>query len=158
MPNQRQPVELIIANGKKHLTKAEIEDRKNREVRPLEGEILPPAYLTAKQKKEFLKIAGQLQRLKVMSETDVDSLARYIISETFYLQIVKKMRSREVKDDPELYESWLKIQERLYRQCQSGARDLGLTISSRCRLVIPDPGDKEEKQNKFRRFEKRPTA
>ena len=41
-----------------------------------------------------------------------------------------------------------KIQNRLMKACNENARELGLTISSRCRLVIPK--EKEEKPvNKF---------
>ncbi len=155
----REPVDLILAKGKSHhMTKAEIEERRRQEIKPLEGDISAPEYLTAKQAAEFDKIADQLQRLKIMGETDVDTLARYVISQELYLGTVKKLRSKEVSADPELFESWLKIQDRLFKQAQACARDLGLTISSRCRLVVPDTGKKEEPENKFRKFEKRPTA
>lgn len=155
MARQRQPIELVIANGRKHLTKAEIEARRASEVRPLDGEILPPDYLTKKQKAEFTTIAAQLQELKIMGETDVDALARYVVANGFYIESVKKLRSKEVRDDPELFESWLKIQERFFKQARASASDLGLTISSRCKLVVPDTGKPEEKPNKFRKFEKR---
>lgn len=158
MAGQRQPIELVLANGKKHLTKAEIEARRNSEVKPLTGDITPPAYLTKKQKDEFNKISGQLQELKIMSETDVDTLARYIVANTFYINAVKKLRSKEVRDDPELFESWLKIQEKMFRQCRSSANDLGLSISSRCKLVVPAAEKTEEKTNKFKKFEKRPAV
>lgn len=156
MAGQRQPIELVIAKGNKHLTKAEIEARRNSEVKPLTGEIAPPAYLTKKQKAEFNKISDQLQELKIMSETDVDTLARYIDAKTFYINAVKKLRSKEVRDDPELFESWLKIQEKMFRQCRSSANDLGLSISSRCKLVVPATEKPPEKTNKFKKFEKRP--
>jgi P27 family predicted phage terminase small subunit len=155
MAGQRQPIELVIAKGNKHLTKAEIEARRNSEVKPLTGDILPPAYLTKKQKAEFNKISGQLQELKIMSETDVDTLARYIVANTFYIDSVKKLRSKEVRNDPELFESWLKIQEKMFKQCRASANDLGLSISSRCKLVVPATEKQEEKPNKFKKFEKR---
>lgn len=158
MSKQRQPIDLIIAKDRKHLTKAEIESRRKSEVKTTDGEIIPPKYLTKKQKDEFNDISEKLQKLRIMNETDVDTLARYVVANTFYVAAVKKMRTREVSSDPELFETWLKIQERMYKQCRSCANDMGLTISSRCRLVVPDAGGKEEKENKFRKFEKRPTA
>lgn len=158
MAGQRQPIDLVIAKGNKHLTKAEIEERRKSEVKPLAGDITPPAYLTKKQKAEFNKISGQLQELKIMGETDVDSLARYVVANTFYINAVKKLRSKEVKDDPELFETWLKIQEKMYKQCRSSANDLGLSISSRCKLVVPATDNQEEKPNKFKKFEKRPAV
>ena len=29
------------------------------------------------------------------------------------------------------------MQDKVFKQCQSSARDLGLTISSRCKLIVP---------------------
>lgn len=156
MAGQRQPIELVLAKGNKHLTKAEIEARRNSEIGPLSGDMTPPAYLTKKQKAEFNTIANQLRELKIMGETDVDALARYIVANTFYINAVKKLRSKEVRDDPELFDSWLKIQEKMFRQCRASANDLGLSISSRCRLVVPAAEKTEVKQNKFKKFEKRP--
>lgn len=36
MAGQRQPIELVLAKGSKHLTKKEIEERKSSEVKPQE--------------------------------------------------------------------------------------------------------------------------
>lgn len=158
MAGQRQPIELVLANGKKHLTKAEIEARRNSEVKPLTGDITPPAYLTKKQKAEFNKIAGQLRELNIMGVTDIDALARYIIANDYYINSIKKMRSREVRDDPELFDLWLKIQDKAFKQARTCALDLGLTISSRCKLVVPATDKTPEKTNKFKKFEKRPAV
>ena len=46
-----------------------------------------------------------------------------------------------------------KLQDRYFKQAQTAARDLGLTISSRCRLQVPVAEDsKEKKKNKFSQF------
>lgn len=158
MAGQRQPIELVVAKGAKHLTKDEIEKRRKSEVGPLEGDIAPPAYLTKKQKAEFNSIAAKLKDLKIMGETDVDALARYVVANTFYINAVRKLRSKEVREDPELFGSWLKIQEKLFNQCRASANDLGLSISSRCKLVVPASDKPPEKTNKFKKFEKRPAV
>lgn len=155
MAGQRQPIELIKAKGAKHLTKAEITEREKIEVKPITDDIIAPNYLTKKQKETFYKIADQLKALRIMGETDVDALARYITANDFYINAVKKMRSKEVKDDAILFEAWAKIQERYFKQCRSAANDLGLTISSRCRLVVPEQQVEMLKENKFKKFEKR---
>ena len=65
MTGQRQPIELILAKGSKHLTKKkkkkrEIEERKSSEVKPITDDIFPPPYLsTKKQKAEFDRIVNQ---------------------------------------------------------------------------------------------------
>lgn len=158
MSGQRQPIELVIANGKKNLTKAEIQERLDSEVKPIAENIIAPAYLTVKQKKDFDKIADQLKKLKIMGETDVDALARYIVANDFYINAVKQLRKPAVKNDPYKFEAWAKIQERYFKQCRSSANDLGLSISSRCRLVVPATKEPPKKTNKFSKFEKRPAV
>ena len=158
MAGQRQPIELVIAKGNKHLTKAEIEARRNGEIRPLSGDMEPPAYLTKKQKAEFKTIAGQLQELKIIGETDVDALARYVVANSLYIDTVKKLRRKEVRDNPLLYEKWIGIQDKVFRQARAAAGDLGLTISSRCRLIVPEVNKPPEKTNKFQKFQKRTAA
>ena len=155
MAGQRQPIELLQVKGSKHLTKAEIQDRQDREIKPITDDIIAPAYLTKKQKTEFYRIAEQLQKLKIMGETDVDALGRYITANDFYVNAVKKMRSKEVQNDPIKFGHWAKIQERYFKQCRSSANDLGLSISSRCKLVVPETKKETPKENKFKRFEKR---
>ena len=158
MAGQRLPLELVQARGSKHLTKAEIQERQEREIKPITDNIIAPGYLTKKQKEEFYRIADQLKKLKILGETDVDALARYITANDFYVNAVKKMRTKEVKDDPLKFETWAKIQERYFKQCRASANDLGLSISSRCRLVVPEAKKETPKENKFKKFEKRPAV
>lgn len=155
MGGKRQPIELVIAKGKKNLTKAEIQERRDSEIKPIAENIIAPPYLTKKQTEEFYKISDQLKKLKIMGETDVDALARYIVAMDLYVTAVKKLRSKEVRNDPVLFELWARNQERYFKQCRSSANDLGLTISSRCRLVVPVAKESTEKENKFSKFEKR---
>lgn len=169
MAGSRQPTDLVILKGKKHLTKKEIEERRASEVAPATDDLAPPAYLTAAQKKHFNKLAGQLQKIRIMGETDVDTLARYVVAETQFQAAVKEARNLEKdrpkdRDDPEYYhklETWGilnglndKRQERYFKQASALARDLGLTISSRCKLVVPKKDDEEQKVNKFAKFGK----
>lgn len=158
MAGQRLPLEVVQARGSKHLTKAEIQERQAREIKPITDNIIAPAFLTSKQKKEFYKISAQLEKLKIMGETDVDALARYIVANDFYINAVKQMRKTEVKNDPILFDTWAKIQERYFKQCRASANDLGLSISSRCKLVVPETKSETPKENKFKKFEKRPAV
>ena len=166
MAGPRQPIELVVANGRKHLTKAETEERRQRELQPCTDEIAAPSYLTAKQKKDFYKIAQQLQKLKIMGETDCDTLARYITAQGLYEQAVKDLRAVQ-KERPKgedadvatmakwaaMLEQLDKRQERYFNQAQKAAAALGLTISSRCRLVAP-VAEEKPKENKFSKFGK----
>lgn len=155
MARPRQPTNLIIAKGTKHFTKDEIKERLSREIKPNDDNIIAPNFLTKKQTEEFYKISDQLTKLKIMGETDVDALARYIVSRDMYENAVKQLRKTEVKNDPLLFDRWLSIQEKLFKQCRASASDLGLTISSRCRLVVPETKTETKTENKFKKFEKR---
>ena len=160
MAGPRQPVQLILANGAKHLTKKEIKERMDSEVQPCTDGIAAPSYLTAKQRKQFDTIADQLQRIGIMGETDCDTLARYIIAQGFYEQAVKDLRQAQKvwPKDPIALASWAntlekmdKRQDRYFKQAQTAAAALGLTISSRCKLALPSSAE-PPKTNKFAKF------
>lgn len=164
MAGQRQPIDLVIAKGKKNLTKAEIEERRSSEVPPCTDNIVAPSHLTASQKKRFDKLAGQLQKIKIMGETDCDTLARYVVVQETYEQAVKDLRNIErqrPKGDgatvealviwADMLEKLDKRLERYFKQAQSAARELGLTISSRCKLQVPVK-EEQPKVNKFAAF------
>lgn len=158
MAGQRLPLEVVQARGSKHLTKAEIQERREREIKPITDNIIAPDYLTQKQKEEFYRIADQLKKLNILGETDVDALGRYITAKAMYENAVKQMRRSEVKNNPILFDKWLKVQDKLFKQCRASANDLGLSISSRCKLVVPEAKTETPKENKFKRFEKRPVV
>ena len=98
----------------------------------------------------------------IMSNLDCDILARYVRSQTEYEKITRQLskikftpdkKSRvsaeeQIAEQTGHYNYLQKIQARLEKQCNADARELGLTISSRCRLVMPK---KEETppENKF---------
>ena len=167
MSGPRQPLNLVIAKGKKHLTKAEIEARQNSEVQPVPDGIAAPSFLTAKQKKEFKKISAQLEKLGIMGETDCDTLGRYIVAQDLYAQAVKdlralqKLRPKDGDDQATALENaiaWAgmlkdldKRVERYFKQANTAAAALGLTISSRSKLVVPVK-DEAPKGNKFDKF------
>lgn len=155
MAGQRIPLEVVKARGAKHFTKDEIREREEREIKPIADNIIAPTYLTNKQKTEFYKIASQLEKLKILGETDVDALGRYITAKDMYENAVKQMRKKEVKNNPYAFEKWLKVQDKLFKQCRASANDLGLSISSRCKLVVPETNKETPKENKFKKFEKR---
>jgi P27 family predicted phage terminase small subunit len=155
MAGQRLPLALIDAKGAKHMTKAERAEREAREVKPCTDNITPPSYLTKKQKEEFNRIADQLKKLKILGETDVDTLARYILSRDTYIKLTKQIQRKAILEDPILLDKYMKNQDRAFKQCHTAAKSLGLTIADRCRLVVPEIKVEATKENKFKRFEKR---
>lgn len=157
MARPREPIDLVIAKGKKHLTKAEIEERRSQEINVPYKEIKPPKYLNKKQKKKFKEIATKLLAIGIYSELDEDTLGRYLIAQDLYLHYTEEINKYLIADN--LHAFVLKdiqgMQDKAFKQARQCARDLGLTISSRCRLIVPETQKEEIKVNKFKRFEKR---
>lgn len=166
MAGQRQPIELVVAKGKKHLTKAEIAERQRSEVKAAADKVTAPSYLTPTQKKTFKKLAKELQNIELISNLDVDSLARFTIAQEKYIEVTQLLNQqqimiekeylnqdgdvvRQLEVNPEV-ERLALLQDRYFKQCRQGAADFGLTISSRCRLVVPKA--EEKPQNKFAKF------
>lgn len=151
MARPREPIDLIAAKGCKHLTKDEYEECKNSEVIAQSDNVKAPSFLLKNEVKKFDEIAIQLVELNIMSNLDCDVLARYIRAETEYIKVSKQLnkikfvpdkKSRQtaelqLADQYTQYDYLSKIQIRAMKACNACAKELGLTISSRCRLVIP---------------------
>lgn len=50
MAGQKLPIAVVRARGSKHLTKAEIQERQEREIKPITDGIIAPDYLSKKIK------------------------------------------------------------------------------------------------------------
>jgi len=158
----KEPIDLIIAKGKKHLTRQEIQERKDGEIKTNHINVQPPEYLSEEQKTEFRKITNILLDIGIISELDEDCLARYLIANTNYIQYTKELnqlnrRLLEVKRTDAKkrimseIDTYLIYQDRALKQCRVCANDLGLSISSRAKLVMP-PSKEPPKENKFAKF------
>jgi P27 family predicted phage terminase small subunit len=175
MPKQREPVDLIDYKARKHLTKEEKAARNASEVHAPCDNIEIPKYLNKKQKAEFDRLQAQLVPLGIVSNLDTGELARYCVALSLWERYTKLLskapkklakRAREMAEDaepiPEDYPDELlaldelaqlaKLQNQYFNQCETCARALGLNISSRCRLIIPQAPEAEP-ENKFSRFE-----
>ena len=160
--NQKQPINLVIAKGKKHLTKAEIEERQKTEITTDHTNVKPPDYLNEEEVKEFYRISEILLDIGIITELDEDCLAHYLVSNSSYIKYTKKIRTledelleakrtdRKAKLKSEI-DTYLTYQDKALKQCRACANDLGLSISSRAKLVMPQPKE-EKKENKFNKF------
>jgi P27 family predicted phage terminase small subunit len=151
----REPIDLLIAKGKKHLTKAEIEERRAQEIDVPFTDIQPPSFLPKPFHKEFYEISDKLKAIGIMTELDTVSLAQYLIAKQNYisytamlLKVIKRNSdpNRQVLDEDDVIENTKiqALQDRALRQCQTCARDLGLTITSRAKIAIPQPPDDDD--------------
>ena len=146
MARPREPVDLLVAKGKKHLTESEIEERREQELKVPFVDVKAPSYLNAKQKRKFRDIAKKLLALGIMTELDVDCLARYIIAHDLYLTYTEEMNrilsTGEI--DIAIMKDMQNMQDKAFKQAQASARVLGLTITDRCKIVVPTPPDDED--------------
>src|SRR5690554_5696933 len=153
MSNKRRlPLAVIQGRGKSHLTKEEIKIRQEQEekARGFTDRIEPPSYLLKKQQEEFMEIANELIRLNIFSNLDVDTLARYIDSRSQYIELVKKIRNIKFDKNFKEYAQMQRTKNALFTECRQLANDLGLTITSRLKLVVPQI-EKEETKSEFER-------
>ena len=146
MGRPKKPIGLHLAEGNpSHLTKAEIEERLEGELDVPFLDVAPPEYLTGKKQIEkFNYIADMLLRLEIFTELDVDCLARYIMSEQLYLQYTNLLIGLIKSKDFEQMGKIQSLQDRAFRQCDTCARRLGLTITDRARLVVPQPPEDDD--------------
>lgn len=174
----KEPVDLLVAKGKKHLSKDEYEQRKNEEVDVPFVDVKPPKYLKGKKRiNEFNHYAAMLVKIGIFTELDVDVLAKYIIAKELYISYTKELEKviekqvilnkwdmlegivfrggspddlrelltiilrRQKGDDATVL---MNLQDKAFKQCLACAKELGLTITSRCKLVVPQPPEDDE--------------
>ncbi|MGF9786557.1 phage terminase small subunit P27 family [Bacillus velezensis] len=164
MARPRQPVDLLLVKGKKNLTKQEIEERRAQEVKAPNDKVKAPSYLPKDLKREFKKIADELKNIGIMTNLDVDALVRFLFAQKQYLEMTEVLLETPitalVEDDDgnkfevanKTYSDLLINQDKLFKQCRQASSDLGLTISSRCKLVIPKKDDGKPKSKEEERF------
>ena len=134
-------------------------------------------HICRRNSKEIRKLAKELLEIKLIANVDCDALARLLIAQEKYLEVTKKLGEipltemipifksekdeetgtmvqvqvgeREVVNGE--HERLLIIQDRCWKQCRQGAGDFGLTVSSRCRIVVPKV-QQPKPENKFAKY------
>ena len=148
MAGPRQPTDVVKAAGRKHLSKAEEAQRRAGEVKVARPKAAtPPKWLPEALKKDFRALGKQLIEAGLYTRLDADTLGRYLIAHQQWLQATAETARYLQARDVENADAWGKLQERYFKQARNCANDMGLTVTSRCRLVIPaaDPQSTEDK-------------
>ena len=138
------------------------EERQKTEITTDHTNVKPPDYLNEEEVKEFYRISQILLDIGIITELDEDCLAHYLVSNSSYIKYTKKIRvledelleakrtDRKAKLKSEI-DTYLTYQDKALKQCRACANDMGLSISSRAKLVMPQPKE-EKKENKFAKF------
>ena len=151
MPGPRQPTDLIKAKGLKHLSKAEEAERRSREARvELSKTAKPPKWLPEALKKDFRTLGKRLIAAGLYTDLDADTLGRYLVVQHQWIIATGEAEQTLARRDQEQAEAWGRIQERYFKQARNCANDMGLTVTSRCRLVVSESArQKTEDDNPF---------
>ena len=141
---KRQPVAVIEARGKAVMSAETAYERARREPHSPDTAISPPDYLTdAHDIREFERYAEMLDHLHVWSELDADELARYVSAEAAYRDYVRQLRAAIRSGDVSEMGRIQRLEIAQAEQARKSASALGMTITSRCKLVVPTPNDDE---------------
>lgn len=149
MGRPKEPIDLVMLKGNKHLTKDEIEERKNSEVKVDTDNVFAPPTLKGKKLKDrFNYLAEQLLNASIMTNLDVEGLARYVTLEEQYNKITKAISKVDILSDD--YDKLLIKQGKIFQMLDKAGNELCLNIISRCKVSIPKV--EEKKINKFNKF------
>lgn len=151
MGGPRQRTDVVKANGKKHLSRAEEAERRAREVKlPAPAKLKDPGWLPAYLKQEFKQLAKLLLESKMgVAQLDADTIGRYLVAQRQYTAASIKTQEYLDQEDAENAAAWSRLQEKYFAQARSCANDMGMTITSRCKLVLPEGVKPEAEQNPF---------
>ena len=141
---KRLPVAVIEARGKSVMSAETAYERARREPHSPDTAISPPEYLTDEHDiREFERYAEMLDHLHVWSELDADELARYVTAEAAYRDYVRQLRAAIRSGDVSEMGRVQRLEVAQAEQARKSASALGMTITSRCKLVVPTPNDDE---------------
>lgn len=147
MPGPRQKLSVLEGNGRKHLSKSEKARRAEQEVNlPKPKTMRLPKWLPEEHRKEFRTLAKELLAADMgAAQLDRDTLGRYVVAQAQYAQACKMAGDALAAKNAALAEKWTKLQDTCFKQARACANDMGMTITSRCRLVLPEGAKKKEK-------------
>ena len=145
-----------MAKGKKHLSKTEEAERRSHEARAETPKTAkPPKWLPESLKKDFRALGKKLISAGIYTDLDADTLGRYLVVHHQWLIATGEAENALTKTGPtghpvpdlEEAEAWGRVQDRYFKQARNCANDLGLTVTSRCKLVIPEAAKQSTEEN-----------
>lgn len=160
MPRPRQPTDTL----KKHISKAEAAERRSQEFFVQKAEkATPPKWLgrgfgddvSKALKAEFRMIGKQLIDVGLYTDLDADTLAHYVVARhQWELASVQAEAALALGlGGGKIAGAWSAIQDRYFAAARKCAGELGLTLSARCKLVVPEKtADEKEPADEFSRI------
>lgn len=157
MVQARQPVDLILLKGRTHLTKKEIQERREQEIKAPKDNVKYPKYLPKELRTEYNKISKTLVEIGIMTNLDTDALARFLITREQYVKVMEVLRSVDPEEDIVYYTKVLTAYDKLFQELNRASQELGLSVNARGKLLVPKvkkPKTEEETKTEYaeRRF------
>ncbi|WP_424769435.1 phage terminase small subunit P27 family [Paenibacillus sp. sgz302251] len=161
MGRPKKSIDVILEEGKSHFDKETIEQRKEQEaaVRPSDNKTDCPDWLTDKvARKEYRRIAKELNNINLLTNLDITTLAQYCQAYSLYLSATKELEGKPMVIEQTnksgftnlIEHPLIRIQFKYSDEMKKHATQMGLTISSRLKLVVPKKDDAPK--NKFDEF------
>ncbi|MCX7635294.1 MAG: phage terminase small subunit P27 family [Syntrophales bacterium] len=154
MGRKTQPINVVALHGRKHLTKDEIERRKLAEgrIKPKSNRIRPPDWLNDEAKQEFRRIMKEMKDLDVITNVDVDALAVYCDAYVTYIECTRIIENEGYQVEHTnksgatnmVPHPMLAKKRALADQMKAMATEIGLTPSSRAKISLPPPKEKDK--------------
>lgn len=148
----RKTAAVLELEGRSHKTKAELEQRRQEEIVVATDELHPPDFLPKRLKDRFKWYVGQLEELNLIGNVDAELLARYVTSQDQYENVAKKIMRLDPVKNMEDYSKLVTAQNKLFTQCRQAGNDLGLSITSRGKLVVPKKEEVKEQTDEEKLF------
>lgn len=150
MGRNKQSTDALIAKGNKvHMSKKELAERKDSEVTFSSDSIIAPGYLNDKMKTQFYSIVNELKIHGLVSNLDAEGIAIYVMAVFNYQAVTEAMGKLKIIKKNKVNEEYTKLstlQDKYFKQIRQSSSDLGLTVTSRLKLVKPT---NEKPKNKF---------
>lgn len=151
----------ILELTSKHYTKEEIENKKKNEESLYgdNGKLKPPSWLNSEGKKEFKRVVGEMRDIeafnKMLSNLDLTTLAIYSDAYANYVELTKRIHDEGTTcsftntkgQTNTIVHPAVQAQMKYIDIIMKCSIKLGLSVSDRLKLVIPNTGKIEE--NKF---------
>jgi P27 family predicted phage terminase small subunit len=169
MPRNKEPINILEAKNKSHLTNQQKENRKQQESRmkPPTDEIKPPKWLSKEAKKEFKVMSVNLKRLQesakcsFISNLDVPLLAMWADAYVEYQVCCNEIEScSRIEGHGGLLTTsekgvdlnpLLNQKKKLFEQMEKIGRQFGLSPASRLTITLP-PSTEEKPESKWAKF------
>lgn len=122
----------LMDRTNKHYTKAEIKERKAREVSVKSDNIKPSSFLPKSLHKRFNHFVKEMEEWGILSNLDSDALSRYILADHKYWEVQKVMEDIDFEDTA--YQRLSTLENKYFDQTLKLAAQLGLTMTGRMKL------------------------